>query len=91
MAALTGRRQNVAYADETLSAHAWRAYARGRIWGVLLKPVIDAMFFWQQEDGEVNVAAGRAITGHCERAFWKEKLRRNFPPEYRDDPPKPAP
>jgi len=72
------------YADETLSARAFRAWRKNRIMGRLLMPVIDALFFWQEQDDEVNATAGRAIAGHCERAFWKEKLRRSLPPEYRE-------
>lgn len=84
MAALTGGRQAVAFADETLSAHAHRALQRGRVWGLLMRPLVDAMFFWQKPDEQVNQAAGRVVSSHCERAYWKERLRRNLPPEYRD-------
>lgn len=84
-ALVTGERQNVAFSDETLSAHAWRAAERKKAWGVLLCPLIDAMFCWQKQDDEVNALAGKAVTGHCQRAFWKEKLRRGLPPEYRED------
>jgi hypothetical protein len=89
-AAITGARQNVGYADETLSAHAWRSYDRRTWWGRIWKPVIDFLWWWQAPDAVVNAKAGRAVTGHCERAFWKERLRRDMPPEYRDDPPEPA-
>lgn len=84
MAAITGKPQNVAFSDETLSAHAWRAHQRRRIWGLLLMPLIDFLFIWQRQDAEVNQAAGDEVAGHCERAFWKEKLRRGLPPEYRE-------
>lgn len=84
-AMVTGERQNVAYSDETLSAHAWRARERGRLWGIVWCPLIDAMFRWQQQDGEVNAIAGKAVTSHCERAYYKERLRRGLPPEYRKD------
>lgn len=83
-AVFTGKRQNVAYADETLSAHAWRAYHRGRIWGLLCMPLIDLLFIWQGQDEDVNRAAGQPVTGHCRRAYWKERLRRDMPPEYRE-------
>jgi hypothetical protein len=71
------------WADETLSARAYRAYAKGRKFGLLFLPLIDALFAWQSSDAEVNRLAGREITGHCERAFYKEILRRDNSPEYR--------
>jgi hypothetical protein len=84
-AILTGAAQGIAYADETMSAHCWRSYAAGYRWGLLLMPPIDRVFgFFQKPDAEVNAAAGRVIAGHCERAFWKEVLRRNLPPVYRE-------
>jgi hypothetical protein len=36
------------------------------------------------QDEEVNEVTGRPIAGHCERAYWKEVLRRNLPVEYSD-------
>lgn len=84
MAAITGKRQNIAFADETLSAHAYRAAKRRRIWGVVMEVLINLLFIWQRRDEDVDRAAGKAVLAHCERAFWKEKLRRNLPPEYRD-------
>lgn len=84
VAAFTGERQNVGYADETLSAHAGRTFHRRRLWSRLWVPVIDALFFWQSEDEEVNKAAGKRVTSHCERAYWSERLRRGVPPEYRE-------
>lgn len=83
MALITGVEQGICYADETLSAHAWRAEQAGKPWARLLRPVIDAGFFWQQREPLVDVAAGRPVTGHCERAFWKKRLRLGLPPEYR--------
>lgn len=90
VALLTGERQAVGMCDETLSAHAWRAYESGTRWGRIWKPVIDFLWSWQEQDEEVNRAAGMPITGHCLRAFWKERLRRGLPPEYRDDTTKPV-
>lgn len=84
VAAFTGAKQAVAFADETLSAHAWRSYERKRLWGRLWKPVIDWMFAWQPQDAEVNARAGKPWLDHCERAFWKEIIRREMPPEYRE-------
>lgn len=83
-ALLTGRASNPGYADETLSAHAWRAYADRKFWGRLFMPPIDLLFLWQRQDREVNDRVGRSVDGHCERAFYKEALRREMPPEYRD-------
>lgn len=80
----TGRPANVGYADETLSAHAWRSYDSGKVWGRLLMPPIDWLFLWQSQDEEVNRMAGRPVTRHCERAFYKELIRREMPPDYRD-------
>lgn len=55
------------WADETLSARAWRLRDR-MVWGVLRR-VIDALMFWQD--------------GHCEQAFLSEQMRRQLPVEYR--------
>lgn len=84
VAALTGERQNPAYADETLSAHAWRSSAKGARWARFFRPLIDLLFLWQGEDEEVNLRARKRVTGHCERAYWKELLRRELPEQYRD-------
>jgi len=74
------------YADETLSARSYRAWKNGRYPGKLMMPFIDFLFLWQAQDTEVNAVAGKAVPRHCERAFYKEKLRRSLPPEYRDEP-----
>jgi hypothetical protein len=71
------------WADESLSARAYRAYVKGRWFGRFSMPLIDKLFFWQKPDWEVNKKAGRVIYGHCERAFYKEILRRDNSPEYR--------
>lgn len=63
----------VGYADETLSARAYRC--RDKPWGRLFLPVIDALFFWQEQEF--------GIASHCHRAYLKETERRNLPPEYR--------
>ncbi len=63
------------YADETLSARAWRAFDKGRIFGKLFKPAIDFLFIWQPQPND---------KGHCYNAYLKEIDRRNLPPEYRD-------
>ena len=52
-----------AWADETLSAHAWRWQEEGaRKWP---RRVIDAMLFWQGE--------------HCRKAYENEKSRTQLP------------
>lgn len=57
------------WADETLSARAWRAYRDDKPWGRATKPVIDALFFWQDD--------------HCYHAHLAELARRHSPPEDR--------
>jgi hypothetical protein len=37
----------VGYSDETLSAHCWRSYRDGRVWGRWFMPPIDWLFSWQ--------------------------------------------
>ena len=71
------------WADESLSARAYRGWAKHRRFGMLFMPVIDWLFSWQSPDAEVNKAAGSIIARHCERAYWKEILRRDNAPEYR--------
>lgn len=61
----------LSYADETLSARAWRAWRDGRLWGKVTRPVIDRLFFWQRNPG------------HCERSYLGEMARRELPPAYR--------
>lgn len=60
--ALTG-----GWADETLSARAWRLRER-RGWGIARR-VIDALFFWQE--------------GHCLDAWLYERKRGHLPPGVR--------
>lgn len=79
---LTGRQ---AYCDESLSAHCWRSYRDGKVWGKLFMPPIDLLFSWQKPDPEIT-EDGVPIEGHCRRAYMKEKMRRYMPPEYRDLP-----
>jgi hypothetical protein len=56
------------WADETLSARAWRErntsprWSRARRW-------IDRLFFWQP--------------AHCRTSYESEQQRRHLPPEYR--------
>lgn len=84
LAALTGSEQAACSANETLSAHAWRADQAGKPWARLLRPAIDVLFLWQKQVPEVNAAAGFAVTSHCERAFWKTRLRLNLDRAYRE-------
>ena len=60
----------VSYADETLSARAYRAHRDGKILGKLFMRPIDLLFFWQGPD-------------HCKNAYIKEFARKNYPDEYR--------
>lgn len=59
-----------AWADETLSARAYRAHADRRLWGRVAMPVIDLLFVWQGPR-------------HCERAYIAERERLHAPPESR--------
>ena len=61
----------LSYADETLSARAWRTHRDGQKLGFLRWP-IDALFYWQKWD-----------MNHCQRAYEKEKARVGLPAEYR--------
>lgn len=76
----------LSYADETMSARIYRGDRRGRIIGRVLMPPTDRFFaIWQTSDPEIDqkYGDGRSITGHCERAYYKEIERRGLPPEYR--------
>ena len=75
----------IGYADETLSARCWRMHQQGKPWGRLMA-FINLLFAWQRPDPAIKDAAGHVVLGHCERAYYKEKLRRNLPPEYRETP-----
>lgn len=54
------------YADETLSARAWRL-RQSTAWG-RLRILIDAVFFWEAD--------------HCRRAFMAECTRQQLPLRY---------
>ena len=63
------------YADETLSARAYRAHCDGKILGKLFMPPIDSVFgLWQGPN-------------HCRNAYIKEFERKNYPGEYRQGVP----
>jgi hypothetical protein len=87
--AVTNVLQDTVYADETLSAHAYRADERGRLFGRVMRPAIDWAWQLQKPDPVVDAAVSahegrpRAVTSHCERAFWKKKLHLYSPTEYR--------
>jgi hypothetical protein len=55
------------WADETLSAHAWRSRSESKAWA-RTRVVIDALFFWQPN--------------HCEEAYESEQRRRHLPASY---------
>lgn len=57
------------YADETLSARAWRAENRGRILGKIFRPTIDFIFFFEKD--------------HCYKSYLAEVQKRQFPRDYR--------
>lgn len=58
------------YADESLSARAWRNQYKKRRYAVAVK-VINGLFFWQNN--------------HCQEAYMSEKKRRQLPTEYRSE------
>ncbi len=57
------------YADETLSARAWRADRDGKILGKIFRPIIDCLFFFDPQ--------------HCFTSYLAEYERKQFPKEYR--------
>lgn len=58
-----------AWADETLSSRAWRMEQKRRPWGIVMRPLIDKLFFFQNS--------------HCRNAFIDERMGRQLPPEAR--------
>lgn len=64
-----------AWADETMSSRTYRASRDGKLTGRILRPLIDALFFWQNPP--------HGIEGHCHWAYEKEKAKYNHPPEMR--------
>jgi hypothetical protein len=57
------------YADETVSARAWREHNNSRKWKYI-QLAIDTLFFWQQD--------------HCLASYMSESLRKQYPKEYRN-------
>ena len=58
------------YPDETLSSAAWRAEQKGRVFGRVFRPVIDALLRPIERD-------------HCYQAYLAERRRLQFPRELR--------
>ncbi len=64
-----------AWADETLSSRACRAWRDRAPFGRVTMPVIDWLFAWQKlPEGAI---------GHCHGAYLKERTRYNSHPEMR--------
>lgn len=61
------------WADETLSSRAWRTEQKGRLWGRMMRPVIDAVLFFDPQ--------------HCHSSFRAEREGRQHPPEMRKTTP----
>lgn len=58
------------WADETLSARAWRMRYKKRRWMWAVR-IINCVVFWQDN--------------HCQSAYTSEKLQRHISPEYRPE------
>lgn len=56
------------YADETLQSRAYRAWRGDKIFGRIFKPLIDTLFFWEDN--------------HCRIAYVAEIEKRQFPPDF---------
>lgn len=54
----------VGWHHETLSSRAWRAWANGKVFGRIFRPLIDVLFVWQ---------SGRM--DHCKRHHLAEVAR----------------
>lgn len=57
------------YPDESLSSYAFRLERQGKVGGRIFRPMIDWLFFWQEN--------------HCFLAYEEERLRWQFPAELR--------
>lgn len=57
------------WSDETLSSRAHRTSVDGKIFGKFFKPIINFLFFWQDD--------------HCGQAYLDDLERRKNPPEKR--------
>lgn len=71
------------YADETISARAWRSGSPGQSWQwVAFRRIIDALFVWQ--DAYLAARAGRwPEMRHCQRSYAAEVARLGIHPQYR--------
>ena len=58
------------WADETLSARAWRRGETHEGWNTV-RSLIDLLFFWQDQ--------------HCLSSYMSEQNRKHLPREYRND------
>lgn len=63
------KHEGFGFADETLSARAWRLGNSDR-W-LLIYYIINMIFFWQED--------------HCREAYRAECERRQYPPSYCED------
>jgi hypothetical protein len=66
------------WADETMSSRAWRSEQRGKRTAKIVRPLIDALFWWQEIDPKYS--------GHCHQAWARERSNDWKPPEQRDVP-----
>jgi hypothetical protein len=57
-------------ADETLSSRVYRAEKKDRLYGVIFRPLIDWIFFWDKY--------------HCMNSYISEVKRRHFPKEFQE-------
>lgn len=64
-----------AWADETLSCRAYRAWRDKKLAGRITMPLIDFIFRWQ--------TLPEGAIGHCHGAYIKEREKYNLPPEMR--------
>lgn len=71
------------WADETISAHAWRkSQGEDRRW-IAVRKTIDILFLPQ--DYLLKLETGRwPPQRHCERSFVSERKKMQMPPEYRN-------
>jgi hypothetical protein len=58
------------YADETLSARAWRTEQEGKFFGKFFRPLIDTILFFDSQ--------------HCYTSYLSEKERKQYPKHYRN-------
>lgn len=54
--------------DETLSSRAYRADRDGKVFGRFFRPLINTLFFWQDQ--------------HCRAAYKAEVSRRQYPKHF---------